>query len=284
MPGTYRIDQQPGLGRHVNHDPESRRYPHLRGTARPAVLKPVTHARNVRVFDQAQTSSCTGMAGLGILTHGPYWDALRIATETRNPTAAGPYPFDEAGALSLYSDITAIDPYPGTYPDADTGSDGLSAAKALRNAGIIPGYEHAFGVDEALRALQDYPLLVGTLWTRSMFEPDSRGLIAVYSDTESESGAAGGHEWIADQYDPGAELIGGTTSWGTAFGVGGRFYLTVEDFARLLDADGDVIVLTPPTADVPEPLPPVPPVPAERDSSDRMLAAAMRAWLEERGL
>lgn len=282
MSGTYLIEQRrPGLGRHVNHDPESRRYPRLRGAARPAVLKPVSHVRNVRVFDQRDTGSCTGMAALGILTHGPYWDAVRQATETRNPTAVGPYSLDEHGALALYSHITAIDPYPGSYPPDDTGSDGLSAAKALRNAGIIPGFEHAFGIDEALRALQEFPLLVGTLWTDSMFDPDSRGLIRLYGD---EQEAAGGHEWIADQYVPGNELIGGTSSWGTGFGVDGRFYLTVDDFARLLEADGDVIVLTPPTHPAPEPEQPQPPAPADGDALDRALAASMRAWLEARGL
>jgi hypothetical protein len=281
MPDTYLIEQRrPGLGRHVQHDPRSRRYPHLRGAARPSALNPVSHVRHVRVFDQGHAGSCTGMAGLGILGHGIYWDAVRAVTETRNPTAFGPYELTERGALALYSDITAIDPYEGAYPPDDTGSDGLSAAKALRNAGLIPGYEHAFGIDEALRALQSFPLLVGTLWTDSMFDPDSRGIIRVGNDAE----AVGGHEWIADQYVPGSEFIGGTTSWGTGFGLNGRFYLTVEDFARLLAADGDVIVLTPPTVPAPEPEPEQPPAPTDADANDRALAVAMRGWLEARGL
>jgi hypothetical protein len=291
VPGTYLIAHDPadhyGLGRHVNHNPESRRYPFLRTTAAPVALSPVYHAREIPIFDQGWLGSCTGNAALGIMGTGPYYQALAQATETRYPTAAGQYPFTEEGATALYHDITANDPYDGTYPPDDTGSDGLSAAQALQRAGIIPGYEHAFGIDQALTALQKFPLLVGTVWTGSMFEPSRSGLVTVGGDV------VGGHEWIVDEYvpagiggyDPKRDLVGGTTSWGTRFGVGGRFYLTVGSFDRLLRQDGDVIILTPPTAPAPQPEPePDPPAPFDGDAADRMLADAFATWRAAKGL
>lgn len=290
MPGTYLIDHLPrqrGMGRHVNHDPASRRYPFLRTGAAPVTLNPVYHAREIPIFNQGDLGSCTGNAALGIIGTRPYYGALAEATETRNPTGAGQYPFDQTGAVQLYRDITANDPYDGQYPPTDTGSDGLSAAKALQRAGIIPGYEHAFGINQALASLQRLPLLVGTCWTESMFEPNRSGIVGVGGDV------VGGHEWIVDQYapnrpgtyDPDRDLIGGTTSWGIGFGVGGRFYLTVTDLARLLDSDGDVIILTPPTVAAPQPEPAPPPgPPADTDAADRALIAAVDAWRAAKGL
>lgn len=280
---TRMMPELPSLGRHVNHDPRSRRF---RFTATKAALDPVFHARHVPIFDQGNLGSCTGNAALGILATGPYWDALSgSARQYGLQTAVGNrIPWTEEGAVGLYSAVTAADEFDGTYPPDDTGSDGLSAAKVLQSNGIIPGYQHAFGSVEALAALQHFPLLVGTEWTESMFRPDGRGRIAFRGP------AIGGHEWIVDEYVPplaaphGSDVmfshlhdyVGGTTSWGESFGAGGRFYILAADFARLLDAEGDVIVLTPPNSPAPEPAPVGDP--------DKALAAAIRTWLIDKGL
>lgn len=262
-----------GLGRHVNHDPSSRRY-----TAAPtaAPTTPVFWPRQVPIFDQGRIGSCTANALLGILGTEPYFSALkrmglmgadgqimlrRSATSDRYwDRTGGRIPFTEDGAGDLYHEITENDPFDGTYPPDDTGSDGLSSAKTATALGLIPGYEHTFTPQAAIARLSAGPLLVGTVWTEGMFNPTKVGVIA-------PTGAiAGGHEWIADEYVPkGArayaggvavqDLVGGTTSWGTGFGVEGRFYLSAKHFATLLATDGDVIVLTPPTAPAPVPTP-----------------------------
>lgn len=282
MPGTYPIPQQrPGLGRHVNHHPESRRYPYTRGAA--AAYRPpaVYHPRHIPIFDQGNLGKCTAETGLGLLGTGPYWEALVDLAGYATPAMAGPYALNDVGTTALYEDITANDPFDGAYPPEDTGSDGLSMAQALQRAGIIPGYEHTFTLADALRALADRPLAVGTVWTDRMFYPDRNGLIS-YTGRDP---AVGGHEWIVDQYVPALDQVGATTSWGTSFGKNGRFYLSVADFGRLLAADGDVIVLSLPTSPAPTPLPVDPePVPAPAQDADVALAAAMRAWLTERGL
>lgn len=276
-----RDERRFGLGRHVHHDAQSRRFP-FRPVHAAAHLGPVHHERHVPIFDQGELGSCTGNAALGILATGPYWDAEPQSWHDHGPLSGTTrIPWTEEGAVMVYSAATQIDGLDGVYPAEDTGSDGLSAAKVLTEAGIIPGYEHTFSLADALAALQHFPLLVGTVWTESMFEPGSGGLIKPTGAT------LGGHEWIVDEYvpagsrtatggQPNIDLIGGTTSWGESFGVRGRFYMSVKDFGRLLDADGDVIVLTPPNAPAPSPLPDTNP--------DAVLAAAMRAWLQAMGL
>lgn len=277
-PGTTFLPFRPGLGRHVNHDPRSRRFPYVRAAA--ASFRPATHVqhdRYVPIFDQGDLGKCTAETALGLLGTGPYWDALR-AIAGGTPTSAGIYPFTDAGTNVLYSDITRDDPFDGQWPPDDTGSDGLSMAKALVRAGIVPGYQHTFSLGDALRALVDYPLAVGTLWTDRMFTPNRSGLITY----DGAGHAVGGHEWIADGYDTERNWVRGVTSWGTSWGLDGRFYLTVEDFGRLLADDGDVIVLTPPTASAPLPDIEIPVVPV--GDPDREFAAAIRTWLTARGL
>lgn len=257
-----------GLGRHVHHDSESRRY----AVAAPAGdLRPVFHRRRIPIFDQGDLGACTGMAAVGILGTDQY---LRDPEPTIRD------------ALHVYSEATRIDPFDGAYPPTDTGSDGLSAAKVLQREGWISGYQHTFSLAEALAALQLRPLMVGTVWTEGMFEPDASGRVAA-------SGAqVGGHEYVVDEYvpagvpatsDPQAKLswsapmVGCTTSWGEGFGVRGRFFLSVKTFGDLLAGDGDVIVLVPAHAPAPEPT-------RDAGEQDAALAAAMRTWLEARGL
>lgn len=300
-------DRTFGLGRHVNHDPRSRRYPFRAAPVEAEEdLVPVFHERHIPIFDQGNLGSCTGNAALGILATGPYWDVMSDSVQQYGPqTPTGRLAWTEHGAVDLYSLLTAADDYPGQYPPDDTGSDGLTAGKVLTADGIVPGYQHTFSASDAVRALQEFPLLVGTAWTEQMFYPDSLGRIDVQGST------AGGHEWIVDEFVPigqvpvgGSDVLsfrdsylGGTTSWGTSFGVAGRFYLSFSDFNRLLESDGDVIVLTPPNAPAPQPEPvPTPTPPPAPDPGpapgpaptptheDVRLAHAMRRWLDKNGL
>lgn len=285
MPGTYQIfNENPeavpltgyGLGRHVHHDPLSRQFVHPR-RATNTTLTAVYHPRVVPVFDQGDLGSCVGNAALGILGTEPFYSALLAAGLI--DYATGLFPFTEEGAVALYSAVTQVDPFDGAWPPQDTGSDGLSAAKALTARGLVPGYRHTFAPGDALAALMDVPLLIGTLWTDSMFYPNRRGLVSV----GDLSYAVGGHEYIADQYDPANGWIGCTTSWGTSFGRQGRFYLTVDDFARLLEQDGDVIALELPGAQAPTPNAPDAPA-VTADAADRALAEAVAVWLQAKGL
>lgn len=82
-----------------------------------------------------------------------------------------------------------------------------------------------------------------------MDTPDANGLVRVTGQVR------GGHEYELDEIDAERRLIGVTNSWGPEFGVGGRFYIGFDDFARLLSEDGDVTDLVPLTEPAPQPTP-----------------------------
>lgn len=226
----------PRLGRHVHHDSRSLAYP-VRATGSP---QPVRHKRQAPVMDQGQVGACTAFAAVGCLGTDPFFDTL--ATK---PT------FDDTTALALYSEETAVDPYPGTYPPDDTGSDGLTAAKVLKSHGWISGYQHALTADAALAELVNRPFIVGVNWYDSMFDPTPSGLVVIGARAK----VAGGHEFVVDEYTADGR-VGCTNSWGSGFGVGGRFWMTPGTFARLLSEDGDATFFVPLTQPPPPPVTP----------------------------
>jgi hypothetical protein len=249
----------PRLKRHINHDERSRRYP---WRERSRLLSSVRHPRRIPVLDQGNLGSCTGNAGIGCMGTDPFYATVQAPKFTEN----------EPGAVALYSAATVADDYPGQYPPDDTGSDGLSIAKVLTASGEISGYQHALSLAAMLDALQTYPVIVGINWYEDMFSPSASGVVSI-------TGAlAGGHEIVADEYDAARSLIGFTNSWGLAFGVAGRFYITTKDMATLLGQGGDVTVFTPRTLPAPVPVPPGP-APAASDADRRLMASLPSGWL-----
>lgn len=253
----FRSPSDPRLGRHVNHDDRSRRFAY-RGPVSP--LRAVRHERYVPVFDQGNIGSCTGNAAVGCLATGSFFATINDADapELRN--------LGQDAAIKVYGAATAIDPFPGIYPPEDTGSDGLSVAKVLTSWGAISGYEHAFGLDQALAALMQAPLITGTSWRADMFEPDAEGLV---HPTGPEQG---GHEYLVDEYDPVRGWVGFTNSWSDQWGLRGRFYMEAEEYGELLDDQGDVTVFVPCTEPAPEPGAP------EEFTPDTEFAAAIGPW------
>ena len=210
----------PRLGRHVAHDERSRSFP-LTGAFIPS--KPIDwHRDDADVFDQGDLGCCTAAAALGLLVTAPYKRPGRI--------------FNIADIHGVYRDATAIDPFPGTWPPDDTGSNGLAAMKVLRKRGWTTGYRWAFSPAVALAALAHGPIAVGTVWLDSMFTV-RRGLVVI----DRKSPVAGGHEWVADGWDPRFRRVRMTNSWGTGWGDGGRAWLRYTDFAWLLNQQGDVV-------------------------------------------
>jgi hypothetical protein len=139
-------------------------------------------------------------------------------------------------------------------------------AKVLNQAGLISGYQHTFTLDDALKALQVVPCIIGTVWLSGMETPNQQGLVQV---TGRE---LGGHEYIADEYDQRRGWVGFQNSWNTTWGVQGRFYMQAEDFGALLQRDGDVTVFTPLTQPAPDPDP-------EPINPDVVLASVLHQWL-----
>lgn len=248
----------PRLNRHIRHDDRSKLYPF--DTTGLTVVS-AKHTRRVPVFDQGQLGSCTGNGGLGCAGTDPFF-----ATITGEPH----YPWNETGAVSLYSDATRLDSYPGQYPPTDTGSDGLAVAQALKAAGMISGYQHTFTLTDALKALTVTPVICGVTWYDTMSNPDPDGRVYPTGTV------AGGHEICADEINAELQQVWFTNSWGTGWGVQGRCYLSFDDFGKLLADNGDVTIFVPLSQPAPTPTPvPVPPAPVPGDP-DAALAAAMR--------
>lgn len=253
---SRRLPMHPLLGRHVRHDPASRAF------AFPTAgltLKSVRHERRIPVLDQGQLGSCTGNAGVGCLGTDPFYATVALLplrhTGSRQ-LADGRllYALDEEGAVQLYSAATRLDDAPAQYPPTDTGSDGLSVAKALKAAGEISGYQHTFSLQDALLALTVTPFITGVTWYNSMFNPDADGRLIV----DPKSGVAGGHEFVVDQLDVEHQRVWMTNSWGAGWGAQGRAYLTWDDYGALLADQGDVTVFVPLTQPAPTPTPPGP--------------------------
>ena len=152
----------------------------------------------------------------------------------------------------MYRWNTRNDPYDGTWEPDDTGSDGLTAAKALVSMGAADSYRHAFDVQSVLSALQLGPVLIGTVWRQDMFHPAEDGVVT------ATGAVVGGHEYLAVGYDPDVNEVVFANSWGLGWGMDGYFSMAVPTLAALLAEDGD--------ATIPHALvaaPPAPPGPAD---------------------
>lgn len=251
----------PRLGRHVVHDPRSRNFA-LPSKARPTSA--IAWPRIGPVLDQGQIGSCTGNAAVGLLMTQPF----------SNGTV-----YTEADAVSVYSAATVLDDVeiPGHYPPKDTGSAGIYVMQVLQQRGLITGYKHAFSLDDALAALVNGPIAVGSVWLNSMMDPDSSGQLVI----NKRSGVAGGHEYVVDGYDPATDRVRMTNSWSTSWGVNGQAWIKTTDFQWLLSQQGDVVQPTVPVGPAPTPDPDNPPAP---EDADAVLAAALKTWLQAKGL
>lgn len=267
------IDEYPGrgrLGRHVGHDERSRAYA-LSEDLLPSTYTSAVHEVRIPVLDQGDLGSCTGNAAEAFVGCDPLYDAV---PETLAARPTGDAHVDESQAVALYSAATKLDEFRGQYPPTDTGSSGLGVAKAAQKAGLISGYQHAFSLDTALKALSASPLIVGVNWYEGFDQPNAAGFARISGSVR------GGHEFLLYGIDAGAQHVLARNSWGTSFGVDGCFSFSFDDLGRLLSEDGDATLFVPLTAPAPTPTP-VPPTPA---SVDAALAAAARTWLVAKGL
>lgn len=252
----------PLLGRHVRHDSRSLRYAY---PYKSSSFQVVRWESEIPVLDQGQLGACTGFATVTCLGHKPYRGTLPGAV------------LDNVEGVKVYSLATSLDSYAGTYPPNDTGSDGLSAAKAAKQLGFIAGYTHITKPAQLAAALLGGPVIVGTDWFHSMFQSDSSGNITV----DSGSGLAGGHEYTLDEVTSDGRF-GFTNSWGPTFGATGRFYIKQADFLALLSRKGDATVFVPIGASppIPTPTPPGPSVDMDALAAYRNL----QVWAKRNGV
>jgi len=223
-------------GRNIYHDPRSRDYPFPAGSVK--VIKSVRHHRIISVLNQGGIGACTGNAFEGAIGTLPLFDVIP-AGHPRKPT--GDADADEGQAVTFYSEATHLDRFRGSYMPDDTGSNGVSVCKAGVKAGVISGYQHCFSLDAALKALSTQPVITGINWYDTFDVPDHNGQISLTPNAE----VRGGHELVLDEIVLDERLIGGTNSWDYTWGADGRFYISWDDFERLMHEQGDVTVPLP---------------------------------------
>jgi hypothetical protein len=247
----------PRLGRHVRHDPRSWNFAFTAVDV--GSLKSVKHDSQIPTLDQGQLGSCTGNAATKCLSYDPFWSEAEVQKVIGDDAAA-----DEEYAVSVYSDATKLDDYPGAYPPKDTGSDGLSVAKVLKKRGLISGYQHAFSLEALLSALAKQPVIVGTRWHQDMFNPEPDGRQKITGAVQ------GGHEYCLDELDVENKRVWMQNSWGDSWGVNGRAYFSWDDMKSLLGEQGDCTIFA--ALDSPPP----PPPPADPQAE---FVAAAKTWL-----
>jgi hypothetical protein len=229
------------LGRHVHHDPRSLNY--LYAAPRRTVVSTVW-MRNTPILDQGSLGSCTGNAMDGALATGPVYTALPAS----HPA------LDETEAVALYSLATKLDSFQGQYPPDDTGSDGLSVAKAAKQLGFISAYQHCLDLDTMLQALMAGPVIVGINWYSSFDTPSSAGIVKITKTAY----VRGGHEILCREVDTVNQLLWFDNSWGLTYGLNGRFGMSYAAMTRLFAEDGDCVVPLPLVVAPPPPPPPGP--------------------------
>ncbi len=168
-------------------------------------------------LDQGATGTCVGHGFRHLLTGYP-------------KPMANPLP----SAFDIYDAAILIDEWRDN--DNDTarqfGTSVRAGAKALQALGLISAYGWAYDLDTALAWLSWHgPLVIGTAWYSSMFERHKDGYLRI----EPRARVTGGHCTILTGVDVTRGAVRGLTSWRDW----GYWWMSFEDFARLLREDGE---------------------------------------------
>ena len=222
------IPEQPSkhggrLGRHLHFDERSREFPVL--LPKDAAIQTRIWDRPTKPFNQGELGSCTGNGAVGVICSKPYrHTGLR---------------YTEALARKIYALSTTLDTVDGVWPPQDNGSTVLGAMKALRALGLTKGYHWCFGLNDVLKTLSTLgPVEVGLNWYAGFDKPDASGLAKL-------SGAIrGGHAFELIGVDAEKKLVWAVNSWGSDWGLKGRFAFSWKDLDRLLHEDGEASTVT----------------------------------------
>lgn len=220
-------------GRVVNHDPRSRNFAH-----RPVLMlrpRSVLHTLEADALDQGNLGACTGFAAAQWLNCSRTQSARRRFNETQMRVKT--YRLRNEHGVLLYRKATEEDELGWTYPPTDDGSSGLGVAKALKGFKAITRYEWTFTFEDFIAAATRQPVIVGTVWPDSMFDPDKLGVIRATTSFD-----VGGHEYLVRGVNYVREQVRIRNNWTKDWGIDGDAYIPFADMRRLLAAQGDCLV------------------------------------------
>lgn len=208
------------LGRHINWDPRSKAHRVERVTT--CAKTKFYNATNKNALKQ-RYGSCCGHSLAQCLNSEPF--NLRL---------------DNDDAERIYHEASLIDPFEGSWPPDDTGSDGLSVMRVAKKFGQISSYSHCFNLDDVIQGLQSGPGIAGINWFEGFDEPNENGLVLPTGRIR------GGHEITIQGCDIEECLIWFRTSYGPDFGVThkgltGCFCMDFPTTQSVLFTDGDAV-------------------------------------------
>lgn len=222
------------LGRRVAPDANDRKFLMRRKLAAPGTPLPIRKTWRIPAPSQNQqdTSCCVGFAWSNFLRCAPVC------------TQKGPSPFD------IYRYAVARDEWPDNdreayLPDWDrglaSGTTVRAGASLLVKEFRLGTYLWAFDLQSAVEwVLTKGPVVMGTNWYDSMFEPDRNGLAKITPRAE----IAGGHAYLLRGVDRRTSIACFENSWGDGWGKNGAFYLSFADLERLIHEQGEACTAT----------------------------------------
>lgn len=231
------ISQEFSTGLRIVYDERSRAYPVS------ALLSPDTVAVSKRWncysrLDQNGIGACVGFAWANELAAEPV-----VIPKVTNQTG-----FD------IYYAAQKIDEWPGENYE---GTSILAGAKVVQQKGYIKEYRWAFSIDDVINTISQLgPVIFGIPWYNDMFTPKADG------EVTPTGVAKGGHAFLGEEVDIERRRVWGLNQWnGENWGVKGRFYMTFENFAKVLGQGGQCLYPVSRIDPNPEPVPPSPPSP-----------------------
>jgi len=212
----------PRLDRRVSFDERSKQFPirtMLGPPAQPRPLRSYSWKRgDSTVLDQGQEGACVGFG----------WTHELIAR---------PKPYTgltDDFAQRVYLEAQTLDEWPG---EAYSGTSVLAGAKVLQARRFMAEYRWAFGLSDVLETLGYLgPVVCGLNWYSGMMTADARGYIRPTGVIE------GGHCVAVTHVSITEKRVGGPNSWGRDWGYNGQWFMTWDDFERLLHEQGEACV------------------------------------------
>lgn len=167
------------------------------------------------VLDQGLEPSCVGQAWAGWLQ-------------------ASPHPQNPLSPSGIYNIAKKYDVWNGEDYD---GTSVRAGAKVITLTGQVSRYEWTYSADDAVEyLLENGPIVLGTLWTSGMSNPDRHGII------KPDGSNQGGHAYLAYGVNLNRGLVYIRNSWGRAWGYNGNARIKIEDLQKLLDQNGECCV------------------------------------------